>query len=68
MPAMQTDSLVHYFSYSGAFNGLFEVLKFDVRVDFRGVQIAMAKKLLHVTNAGAATQKMSRAAVTKGVH
>jgi len=49
------------------FHRLFEIRKFEVRVDFGGVQITMAQELLHVTNAGAATQKMSRAAVTKGV-
>ena len=39
--------------------------KFDVRVDFRGVQIKVAHELLDVTQTSAATQQMRRARVTK---
>ena len=48
-------------------DSLFEVLEFELRVDLRGVEIAVAQELLDVTNAGAATQKMCGAAMTKGV-
>lgn len=37
-------------------------------VDFRGVEVAVAEQLLDVTDAGAATQEMRRAAVTEGMH
>ena len=39
-----------------------------MRVDFGGVQIAVTQQLLHVPEAGAATQQMRRATVTKGVY
>jgi len=39
-----------------------------MRVDFSGVEIAMAEELLDVTNAGPATQEMSRARVAEGVN
>ncbi|MCU1264532.1 MAG: hypothetical protein JWM21_850 [Acidobacteria bacterium] len=50
------------------FDGLLEVLEFDVSVDLRGVQGAVAEQLLDVTDAGAATQEMSGARVAEGVH
>ena len=37
-------------------------------VDFRGAEVAVAEELLHVADAGAATQEMRGAAMTKGVH
>ena len=49
-------------------DGLLQVLEFDVRVDFRGVQIAVAEELLDVADAGAATQEMRGAAMAEGVH
>lgn len=42
--------------------------EFQMRVDFRAVQVAMPEELLHVPQAGAATQQMRRARETKGVH
>ena len=36
-------------------------------VDLGGVEVAVAKELLDVTHAGAATQEMSRARLAKGV-
>ena len=51
----------------GTFDGLLEVLEFDVGVDLRRVQVAVAEELLHVADAGAATQEMSGAAVAEGV-
>ena len=55
--------------YSGGpFNGPLQVLKFEVRVDFRRAEITVAKQLLHVPDAGAAAQQMRRAGVAKGVH
>jgi hypothetical protein len=60
-------SLFECFSRGGAFDGPFQVLRFDVCVDLRGVQSAMTEELLDVTNAGAATQEMRRATVAKGV-
>ena len=59
--------LVDCFGRSRTFDRLFEVLKFEVSVDFGGVEITMAQELLDVTNAGTATQEMRRAAVPKGV-
>ena len=47
---------------------MLEVLEFDVRVDLGGVEVAVAEQLLHVADAGAATQEMRGAAVTKGMH
>ena len=37
-------------------------------VEFRGIEVAMAEQLLHVAQAGAATQEMRRAAVPESVH
>ena len=60
-------SLFKCFNGGGAFDRPFQVFDFDVSVDFRGVQVAMAEELLDVTNAGAAAQEMSRTTVSKGV-
>ena len=47
---------------------MLEVLEFDVRVEFGGVEVAVAEQLLHVPEAGAATQEMRRARVAKRMH
>ena len=49
-------------------DSLFEVLEFEVGVELRRIQVPMAEQLLDVTEAGAATQEMRRAAVPKGVN
>ena len=49
-------------------DSLFQVLKLDVSVDLGRVEVTVAKQLLHVPDAGAATQEMSHAAMAKGVH
>ena len=48
-------------------DSLFEVLKFEVGVELRRIQVTMAEQLLHVTDAGAGAQEMRCARVTKGV-
>ena len=44
-----------------------QVLEFEVRVDFRAVEITVAQQLLHVPHAGAAAEKMRRAVMTLSV-
>src|SRR5713226_191158 len=57
-----------YGLFGGGFYCFFEVLDFDVSVDFRGAEVAVAEELLDVPDAGAAAQEMRRAAVAEGVH
>jgi hypothetical protein len=45
-----------------------EILDCDVSVELRGVELAVAEQLLHMTDAGAAAQEMRRATVTESVH
>ena len=47
---------------------MLEALEFDVSVELRGMEVAMSEQLLHVAQAGAATQEMRRAAVAESVH
>jgi hypothetical protein len=53
---------------AAGFYCLLEVLEFEMRVEFGGVEVAMAEQLLHVPETGATTQQMRCARVPKGVH
>ena len=65
---MRSGDLRRLLYSGGPFNGPLQVLQFQMRVDFPGAETPVAEQLLDVPDAGTAAQKMSGAAVTKGVH